>query len=171
MLLKFGEWQIRSWRREDKESLVTYANNLSGSINLRDSFPYPYSSEDAKGWINLASRQDPETNSAIADSKEAIGGIGLRLGNDVFRRSAELGYWLGEPHWGKGIATAAVQALTEFAFLNFDLARIEAAVYDWNPASARALVKAGYVCEGRLRKSITKNCKTIDRLLYAKVLE
>ena len=171
MLLKFGDWQIRSWRSEDEESLVTYANNRNISINLRDSFPFPYSADDAKGWINLASRQDPETNFAIADSKEAIGGIGLRLGTDVFRRSAELGYWLGEPHWRKGIATAAVQSLTEYAFLNFDLARIEAAVFEWNPASARVLVKAGYVCEGRLRNSITKNGKTIDQFLYARVLE
>lgn len=138
---------------------------------MRDSFPFPYTVEDARAWIGFASGQCPETNFAIADVEEAIGGIGLRLGEDVFHRTAEIGYWLGEPHWGKGIATRAVQALTDYAFQSFDLARIQATVYEWNPASARVLEKAGYVCEGRLRKSITKDGKTIDQFLYARVLE
>lgn len=76
-------------------------------------------------------------------------------GHDVHRKTAEVGYWLGEPFWGQGIATTTLGALTEYAFANFDLARLEAAVYEWNPASARVLEKCGCVLEGRLRKSVT----------------
>ena len=167
MRLEFDKWLIRSWGQEDVASLVKYANNRRVSINMRDSFPFPYSAEDAEAWIAFAGSQRPETNFAIASADEAIGGIGLRLGEDVFRRTAELGYWLGEPYWGRGIATLAVLALTEYAFAVYDLARIEAHVYEWNPASARVLEKAGYGYEGRLRKSVTKDGKTIDQLLFS----
>lgn len=171
MQLEFDKWLIRSWEPGDVAGLVRYANNRRVSINLRDVFPYPYTSEDATAWLRFAARERPEANFAIASAEEAIGGIGLKLGSDVFSRSAEIGYWLGEPHWGKGIATGAVQAFTRFAFSNYDLARIEARVYENNPASARVLEKAGYVCEGRLRKSITKDGRTMDHFLYARVQE
>ncbi|MYC29564.1 MAG: GNAT family N-acetyltransferase [Chloroflexi bacterium] len=171
MRLEFDEWLIRSWRPDDVSGLVKYANNRRVSRTLRDAFPYPYTTEDARAWLRFATQEQPEANYAIASPKEAIGGIGLKLGNDVFSRSAEIGYWLGEPYWGKGIATGAVSAFTRFAFSNYDLARIEARVYENNPASARVLEKAGYVCEGRLRKSITKDGRTMDHFLYATVLE
>ncbi len=95
-------------------------------------------------------------------------GIGVA---GVNRHSAEIGYWLGEPFWGQGIATKAVRALTEYAFAHLDLVRIYGTVFEWNPASARVLEKAGYTHEGRLRKSITKDGKIIDQLLYAIVRE
>lgn len=171
MLIDLGNWQVRSWLPGDEASLVKYANNRNISINLRDAFPFPYTSAHARNWIQLASGQQPETSYAIATREEAIGGIGLRLGEDVFRRTAEIGYWLGEPFWGMGIATRAVMAVTDFAFSEFDLDRIFAHVFEWNPASARVLEKAGYCLEGRLRKSITKEGKTIDRFLYAKIRE
>ena len=171
MQIDLSEWQIRSWLPGDARSLVKYANNRNVSINLRDAFPYPYTSEHANEWLQLVAGQVPEANFAIASSEEAIGGIGLRLGEDVFRRTAEIGYWLGEPFWGMGIATRAVVALTDFAFDEFDLERIQAHVFEWNPASARVLEKAGYHLEGRLRKSITKDGRTIDRFLYARIKE
>ena len=169
MRLEFEKWLIRSWTPEDVSALVKYANNRRVSITLRDAFPYPYTPKDAEAWLQFVAQEKPETNFAIATAEEAIGGIGLALGNDVFRRSAEIGYWLGEPYWGQGIATGAVRALTEFAFHTFDLARIEARVYENNPASARVLEKAGYLCEGRLRKSVTKDGRTMDHFLYARV--
>lgn len=89
----------------------------------------------------------------------------------MHRRSAEIGYWLGEPFWGRGIATAAVIAVTGYAFTRHDLVRLHAGVFEWNPASARVLEKAGYSLEGRLRKSVTKNGETIDQLLYATIRE
>ena len=171
MLLDLGEWSVRSWRPEDVESLAKYANNRNVSINLRDSFPYPYTLKDAREWVQLTMGQQPETNFAIANQCEAIGGIGLRPGEDVYRNTGEIGYWLGEPFWGLGIATKVVSAFTDLSFCRFDLQRVEAHVYEWNPASARVLEKAGYVLEGRLRKGITKEGKIIDLLIYARVRE
>jgi RimJ/RimL family protein N-acetyltransferase len=167
MHIDLGEWQLRSWQPGDKGALVKYANNRKVWINLRESFPHPYTETDAEAWIRQAREQKPETQFAIASSLEAIGGIGLHLQQDVYRRSAEVGYWLGEPFWGKGIATKALRALTEYAFTQFDLARLFATVFEWNPASARVLEKAGYRCEGCLRKAVTKDGKTIDEFLYS----
>jgi [ribosomal protein S5]-alanine N-acetyltransferase len=171
MQLDIGGWQIRSWRAGDEAALVKYANNRKIWLNLRDAFPYPYTRNDARAWIRFAAAENPEMNFVIASDEEAIGGIGFQLQKDVHRRSAVIGYWLGEPHWGKGIATRAVQALTEYLFANFDLARISAEVFEWNPASARVLEKAGYTCEGRFRKSVTKDGRTIDQLVYAIIRE
>ena len=171
MRLDFDDLQVRSWGHSDVASLAGYANNRNVSINLRDAFPYPYTWEHAEAWVRFASRQQPETNFAIATEAEAIGGIGFRLGDDVFCGTAEVGYWLGEPFWGQGIATDALRAFTEYAFGHFDLVRIDANVYEWNPASARVLEKAGFEYEGCLRKSITKDGQTIDQWLYAMVRE
>ena len=171
MELIIGDWWIRSYRTDDAESLARYANNRNVSRNMRDTFPYPYTLQDAQQWIQLARRQRPEANFAIASASEVIGGIGLTFRNDVHRRTAEIGYWLGEPFWGRGIATAALRALSEYAFDEHDLARLEAYVYEWNPASMRVLEKAGYVREGRLRQSVTKDGATIDQFLYARVLD
>ena len=162
-----GEWQVRNWRLSDEAALVKYANNRRISINLRDTFPYPYTADDARYWINFSRAQDPQLNFAIASETEAIGGIGLWLFDDVFRRSAEIGYWVAEPFWGRGIATLAVGAVTDYAFASFDLVRVFAEVFEWNPASARVLEKAGYTYEGRFRRSVTKDGKTMDRLVYA----
>jgi len=162
---------IRSWRWDDISSLVRHANNRRVWRNLKDRFPHPYTTTDADHWIRQATRTPPETHFAIAISGEAVGGIGLDLQGDVFRRSAEIGIWLGEPFWGRGIATEAVRALTEYAFTQFDLCRIFAGVFEWNPISMRLMEKAGYSFEGRLRKSVTKDGQTIDQMLYAIVRE
>ena len=171
MRINIGEWRLRSYRSDDAPALAKYANNRNVSRNLRDRFPYPYRVADAEDFIRHANEQDPETIFAIASDTEAIGGIGLELYDDVHRRSAQVGYWLGEPYWGRGIATLALRAVTDYAFNQFDLARLYAYVYEWNPASARVLEKAGYEYEGRLRKSITKDGQTIDQWLYAMVRE
>ena len=167
MRIDLGEWQIRSFRSQDAEALAGYANNRNVSRNLRDVFPYPYTIAHAETWISFAAQQSTETDFAIADASEFIGGIGLRLQRDVHRRSGEVGYWLGEPFWGRGIATMCLQAFTEYAFSQFDLLRLYGYVYEWNPASARVMEKAGYVCEGRLRKSVVKEGQVLDQFLYA----
>ena len=97
------------------------------------------------------------------------GGIGLLPGEDIHILTAEIGYWLGEPFWGRGLATAAVSAFTAHAFANLGLRRVFARVLDWNPASARVLEKCGYVLEGRLRRGAIKDGKVVDELLYAKL--
>ncbi len=152
-------------------ALVKYADNRNIWINLRDRFPNPYREEDAKVWLEGATGPQSKLAYAIASDEEAIGGIGLELQQDVHRRSAEIGYWLGEPFWGQGIATKALRALTEYAFANLDLIRLYGSVFEWNPASVRVLEKAGYTYEGRRRKAVTKDGKTIDELMYAIVRE
>lgn len=162
---------VRSWEWRDLDSIVRHANNRKVSINLRDRFPYPYTVRDARGWLDGVVDQKPETNFAIDVADEAVGGIGFIPQYDVGRRSAEIGYWLGEEFWGRGIATEALIAVTDYAFAHFDLCRLYAHVFDWNGASSRVLEKAGYAYEGRMRKSVTKEGQTIDQLMYAMIRE
>ena len=168
------EWKltsctVRSWEWRDREAIVRHANNRSVWINLRDRFPHPYTHADARNWLDTVVGISPETNFAIAVEGEAVGGIGFTVQHDVAHRSAEIGYWLGEDFWGRGIATEALIAVTDYAFANYDLCRLYAHVFDWNPASVRVLEKAGYEFEGRLKKSVTKNGQTIDQLMYAAI--
>lgn len=159
---------VRSWKWKDRDSIVRHANNRNVWINLRDRFPHPYTLSDARNWLESVVDRRPETNFAIANvSDEAVGGIGFILQQDVGRRSAEVGYWLGEEYWGRGLATQAVKVITEYAFVHYDICRLYAHVFEWNVASTRVLEKAGYLLEGRLQKSVTKDGKTIDQLMYA----
>ena len=169
MELTLERCTLRPYRRDDEPSLVRYADNRNVSRNMRDRFPHPYTAADARDWTTRVSTQSPVANFAIVVDGEVVGGIGLEPGTDVFRRSAEIGYWLGEPFWGRGIATEALRAMTEYAFEHFDICRLEAGVFDWNPASARVLEKAGYTLEGRARLSVVKEGRVGDRLLYALV--
>jgi len=167
MEFRLSKSTLREWKPGDAKSLVRHANNRKIWRNLRDAFPHPYTLADAKRWIKIANPTTPETNFAIVVEGAAVGGIGLLLKNDVFRRSAEIGYWLGEEYWGRGIVTEAVRAVTDYAFETFDICRVYAGVFEWNPASIRVLEKAGYEFEGRMKKSVTKDGHTIDELIYA----
>ena len=169
MRIDIGTCQIRPYRQDDARSMAAAANNRNIWRNMQDGFPHPFTLADAQARIALTANQVPQQTFAIASGEQVIGGIGLELRQDVFRRSAEIGYWLGESHWGQGIATAAVRAVTKFAFEQFDLVRIDASVFEWNPASCRVLEKAGYVQEARLRKAVYKDGETIDRLIYARL--
>jgi len=169
--LKLPSCTVRSWEWRDRDDIVRHANNRKVWINLRDRFPYPYTVSDARSWLEIVIGHKPETNFAIDVAGEAVGGIGFTLQPDVGHRSAEIGYWLGEEFWGRGITTDALIAVTDHAFANYDLCRLFAHVFEWNGASARVLEKAGYAFEGRLRKSVTKDGQTIDQLMYAAVRE
>jgi len=158
---------VREWRPTDADSLVLHANNIKVWRNLHDAFPLPYARADAVTWI----QQTSPTHFAIAVDGVAVGGIGLHPGTDVHRRTAAIGYWLGESFWGRGIATEAVRAVTKYAFASFDFIRLEAHVFEWNLASARVLEKAGYTREARLRKRVTKEGRTVDSFLYALIRE
>jgi RimJ/RimL family protein N-acetyltransferase len=127
--------------------------------------------EDALWWIEFANSEKPVSNFAIEVDGAAVGAIGLLLRDDVYRLSAEIGYWLGEEFWGRGIASRAVAALSDYAFASFGLCRLYAEVFEWNPASMRVLEKAGYQFEGRLRKGVIKDGQVIDACLYALVRE
>ena len=128
MEIDLGRFLVREWRRGDEDALVRHANNPNVARNMRDRFPHPYTSADAQWWIAHASAQSPSTDFAIVVDGEAAGGIGFILQEDVARRSVEIGYWLGEAYWGRGIATDAVRALSEHIFANFDICRIYSTV-------------------------------------------
>ena len=162
-------YRIRSYRAGDAAALVAHADNRNVSRNLRDRFPYPYTPKEADRWLKHVAAQEPETSFAIATAEELIGGIGIELGEDIHRRAGEIGFWLGEPFWGRGIVSSAVVAFTPWAFERFDLLRIWAGVFESNPASARVLEKAGYSFEGRHRAAVVKEGRSLDELIYARV--
>ena len=153
MEIKLDNCTIRSWKREDADSVAGYADNRQIWLNLRDAFPHPYSLADARSFIENCLARKPETLFCIAGDGKAIGSIGFSIHTDVERFSAEIGYWLAEPFWGRSIMTNALKAVTEYALSTHDLQRIYALPYQWNPASMRVLEKAGYKLEGRMRHS------------------
>jgi RimJ/RimL family protein N-acetyltransferase len=171
MEINLGHFMIRDLRQGDEEAIARHANNPNIFRNVRDRFPHPYTVDNAKWWIAHASSANPMTDFAIVVEGEAVGGIGFMMQEDIFRRSVEIGYWLGEAYWGRGIVTAAVRAMTEYIFANFDVCRIYAGVFEWNPGSMRVLEKAGFTCEGRMRKAATKHGQTMDEFIYALVKE
>jgi ribosomal-protein-alanine N-acetyltransferase len=160
---------LREWRDGDEASLVRHADNPRVARLLRDSFPQPYSLDDARRWIRECASAKPPTTLAIAVEGEPCGSVGLHPQPDIFRKSAEIGYWLGESRWGIGIMTEAVSGFTAYALREFDLEHLFATVFENNPASARVLEKAGYELEGRLRRHATKDGVTMDVLFYGMV--
>lgn len=169
ILASFG--MIRPWGSEDLDALVRHANNEKIAKNLTDGFPHPYQHEHGVDFLKRVALQDPTTYFAITAQDEAIGGIGIGLGEDVYRLTAELGYWLAEPFWGQGIMTEAVARFSDYCFAQFGLARIYAQPYASNPGSARVLEKAGFALEGVMRCNVIKAGKILDQYLYAKVRE
>ena len=165
--IDIGDWHLRPYRDSDLAALLKYADNPNIVRTLRDRFPHPYTAEAGQNWIATAKSEDPVASFAIASAEELIGGVGIVPQVDVYRRSGELGYWLAEPFWGQGIATAAAKAMVDYAFARLQLVRVYAGVFANNPASARVLEKAGLQFEGRLRQAIFKNGELIDELLYA----
>jgi [ribosomal protein S5]-alanine N-acetyltransferase len=167
MQLTLSQCSIRPWAETDAVALQRHANNRNVSIHLRDRFPYPYEMEQAHSFLGWIAKQDSPTVWAIDVGGEAIGGIGIEPETDVERVSAEIGYWLGESFWGRGIATAALIAVTAEAFKRFEITRLYALPFADHAASVRVLEKAGYVREGHLRHSAIKDGKIRDQLLYA----
>jgi RimJ/RimL family protein N-acetyltransferase len=158
---------VRPYRAADAASLAQHANNRKIWLNLRDRFPHPFLERDAAAYIaDVAAHPNP-TSFAIAVDGSAVGGISLRVGSDIERFSAELGYWLGEALWGRGIVSDAVAVVTTFGFRDLGLARIFAVPFAHNTASHRVLIKAGYRCEGTLRASAVKDGQLLDQHMYA----
>lgn len=164
---------LRHFKNGDQDSLVENANNIKIFKNVKDTFPYPYTYADADWWIEFCKENDkPATSLAIDIDGKVIGGIGIIIGTDVQRVTAEIGYWLGEKHWGKEIAVEALKQMTDYVFQNFpDLMRLWAAVFEHNKPSMRVLEKAGYEFEGIHRKAAIKNGVVIDEYIYVKFQE
>jgi len=170
MKLETERLVLRPWREGDEPSLVRHANNRKVSINLRDHFPYPYTMEDARAWIaRCRTATPPHQTFAIEHAGEAIGGTGLQPMLDVARFTAEVGYWLGEEHWGRGFATEALRRLTDYAFESLQYERLEALVFATNPVSCKVLEKSGYEHEAILRRSAFKDGRFLDCHLYVRL--
>lgn len=161
---------LRPWALADKASLVANANNHRVWRNLADVFPHPYTDADAEFWLSFANTPSRSIHFAIEYAGEAVGGVGARAGEGIFVRTAQFGYWLGEPYWGRGIMTAAAAAMLEHLKQDARFARLEAPVFEWNPASMRVLDKIGFVREAVKRHSVTKDGQLIDSVLYSYLL-
>ena len=160
-------FHLRPFTIEDLTSLVKFANNFNIAKNLMDVFPNPYTEENGKAFIEIATKNIPPNILAIEINGEAAGAIGLHPQNDIYRKNAELGYWLAEPYWGKGIITEAIKQMVDYGFGHWDFTRIYARPFGSNIASQKALQKAGFVLEAKLEKTIFKNDEFHDELIYA----
>jgi len=167
MQLKDHIVKLRELRMTDAGRITELANNEKISVNLRDGFPHPYTLADAERFLASFTDNNPQSLFAIEFEGEHVGNISLLLGSDVYRKSAEIGYFIGEPYWNKGIATAAVNLITRYGFTTLDLVRIHTGVFEYNPASMRVLEKCGFVREGIFRRSVIKNGKIWDEIRYA----
>jgi RimJ/RimL family protein N-acetyltransferase len=161
--------QVRPWLKSDAASLVEHANNINVAKNLRDRFPHPYTARDARAFLKHAVAAADPTNLAIDVGGVAVGAIGYVPGRDIERYSAEIGYWLGEEFWGRGIVTEALMLVTAHAFEQMRFLRLFALPFADNPGSARVLEKAGYLREGLLRSASVKFGVPKDQYLYARI--
>ena len=169
MKLKGDRCVVRPWRMEDAESVVRHANNINVARQLRDRFPHPYTRANASAFLKAATSAPEPSNLAIDVGGEAVGAVGYVPGIDVERFSAEIGYWLGESFWGRGITTEALRLLTDHVFDTLNMLRLFALPFADNAGSIRVLEKAGYVREAVLRSSSVKYGQPRDQLLYAGV--
>jgi RimJ/RimL family protein N-acetyltransferase len=169
MLLDLGDLRVRDWRKDDLDALLRHANNPKIAANLRDQFPHPYTRRDGIEYLNYVRTMDVPMSFAMEYGGEAIGGIGFKLGIDIARLSIEMGYWLAEAFWGRGLTTRAVTATSDWAFDNYKVVRIFATAFAHNAASIRVLEKSGFQREGVLRHSAIKNGVILDQIMYAKV--
>ncbi|SET85110.1 GNAT family N-acetyltransferase [Lacrimispora sphenoides] len=167
------ECKIRKWQIEDAENLALVINNKKIQDNLRDGLPYPYTVENAKEYIDsmLSADKDETYAFAITVDDKVMGSIGVFRCNNIHFRSAEMGYYIAESYWGKGIGTIAVEQTCRYIFENTDIIRIFAEPFAYNTASCRILEKAGFQCEGILRKNAIKNGAILDMKMYALIKE
>jgi ribosomal-protein-alanine N-acetyltransferase len=159
--------QLRPWREGDEESLVRHASNRQIWNNVRDFFPYPYTPRDAHSWVRSNKSYQQPNNLAVEVDGKAVGNIGFTVKDDIYRYNAEIGYWVGEEYWGRGIMTEAIPIMTDYIFKNFQVNRIFACVLEGNTASMRVLTNAGYQQEAIHRKAAVKNNQYLDEYIYA----
>lgn len=157
---------LRPFTIADSKKLAELCNNKMIWDNLRDYIPFPYSEINAKDFIQSCQTENPQLTFAIEFNNELVGTIGLVKQTDIYKFTAEIGYWIGQPYWGKGITTNAVQLITEYGFHTLGLQRIFSGVFDYNKASQRVLEKAGFKLEGIFEKAVIKNNKICDEYRY-----
>lgn len=161
--------RIRKWKLSDAAALAAAVSNEKILDNLRDGLPYPYTEQDGKDYISdmLSAKEDETFAFAITADNKVIGSIGVFRQENIHRRTAELGYYISEEYWGKGIMTEAVKQICEYVFSKSDIIRIYAEPFAYNIASCRVLEKAGFQYEGTLRNNAVKNGKVIDMKMYS----
>jgi len=165
-----SDFLLREWQLTDKISLARNANNINVWNNVRDYFPHPYTETDAEQFIgNTLLKAKPSTDFAIVIDDKVVGGIGVVPQTDVERIAIEIGYWLGEDYWNKGIMTNAVKQMVAYVFENFPIVKIYASIFEFNDASKKVLEKAGFTLEAILKKSAIKNGKVIDLYYYGMI--
>jgi [ribosomal protein S5]-alanine N-acetyltransferase len=163
---------LRPWITKDAGELALIANNKRIADNLRDGFPFPYSKKDAVDWLRLIlPENNPPRFFAIIAGHNIVGSIGIVTKSDIYRKNAEIGYFISEDSWGKGIATKAIKAATSYAFMRFDLLRIYAEPFSDNVGSRKVLTNAGFTLEATLRKNVIKNGLIKDSCIYSVLKE
>ena len=167
MELQSKNIKLRPFRVTDAPHMAELANNPKIGRNLRDGFPFPYTEADALNFIMRFMKL--ESYFVIEFNGEYAGNISLTPLENVYRKTAEIGYFLGEPFWNKGIMTIAVKLITDFGFNELGLARIHTGVYEYNPASQKVLEKCGYVKEAVFRKNVFKNGELHDEIRFGKI--
>jgi [ribosomal protein S5]-alanine N-acetyltransferase len=161
------DFELRAWAPDDLDSLVEHANNYNIAKFLTDAFPHPYTAENGKAFIEFATKDQPVHIFAIVVEGKAVGGIGIHPQGDIMKKNAELGYWLGEAYWGKGIISRAIPQVVDFAFETYDITRVYARPFGTNLASQRVLEKTGFKLEARIERNIFKYGEFLDELIYA----
>lgn len=167
--MKITNPRFRPFTHADCESIARHANNINVWNNVRDYFPHPYTLADAGEFIAYCLSRSPQTDYAIDVDGQAVGVIGIVPRTDVQRISAEVGYWLGEDLWGKGIATKVLRDFTEYIFSTTGYVHLFATVFGTNHASMRVLEKAGFSFVGVMHKAAVKNGRMIDLHIYEKL--
>jgi len=166
-VMSYSMIELRAFIDTDVDSIAKYANNFNVSRYMASRMPYPYTKEDAKWWVEIGSKELGH-NKAIDLGGECIGVIGVRFGESELQYSAEIGYWLAEDHWGKGIGTEAVLSMTDNVFSDTEIVRLCAPVFNPNKASMRVLEKCGYTLEAIHRKAVFKNNEFMDEHVFVK---
>ncbi len=161
--------RIRKWEMSDARDLAEALSNTKVQDNLRDGLPYPYTEQDGKDFISdmLAADENETFAFAVTADSKVIGSIGVFRQQNIHRRTAELGYYIAEGYWGRGLMTEAVTQVCRHVFENSDIIRIYAEPFAYNAASCRVLEKAGFKYEGTLRDNAVKNGKVIDMKMYS----
>ena len=164
-------YKIRRWELSDARDLATALSNKKIQDNLRDGLSYPYTEQDGKEFISamLAANENDTFAFAITVNGKVIGSIGAFRQGNIHRQTAELGYYIAEEYWGKGIMTEAVKQLCDYVFSNTDIIRIYAEPFAYNIGSCRVLEKAGFQYEGTLRSNALKNGNVFDMKMYSKL--
>lgn len=158
---------LRPWHIDDLDTLVSIANNPNIAQYTADVFPHPYTHEKGKSFIEFTTTNPTVCIFAIAIGDKPIGSIGLHLQSDIMRKNAEIGYWLAEEHWRKGIVANAIKQIVKYGFENLDIVRIFARIYGTNIPSQKVLEKCGFKLEAKYDKTIFKNNEFLDELIYA----